>query len=595
MGAVTFKKVIVNSLRFAAAVLSLYVLSAFIDVQSSLVYALSVPIASSVIFLNIASVITERKKASLHKYNDKGVVSGFMSRRTISYIFAVLAALFLSFFILVKLYISSDIEKIALLLALPVFMIARLIAVKFASNIYSEFYKTSEIKRITYLLSAVILGILYPLTVYFAGGYGSGGSSFSDISVQSFAALTPLEGNPIAYVVGYLISFSDSLSVFLLMTASSSGSIYLTGVLAVLFAGNSLFFYGLINYIGAFSLNKNEIKGVFEPLMKKENEPDTNKFMAAFIFVLVLFFIYPAFFAFVRAEIVAKSAVFDYVKEKAKVAVEIIDGAVYRLGTIREIEIAKASIYGESRIELEKAVNKTYDEMEANVDKYLDWYYSLGGEYSRIYKLLTGSVEEYMQEKLRKAIAPSEGLNQAFAVFNENTEKAKAEIEKILQQNRLDLKDGQYKVAINTNIEDVYKKNEIKNIINLKERLILSVGASFAAGAIASKVAGRIASKTAFKTASKAAAKMAAQKGAGAALSTVTGAFTSVFTSPVGGAAIGIATGVALDKGMLKLEEAINRDQYKSEIISSLEESRRQTLKIIDDTFKDNNPSEEIP
>lgn len=590
---ITFKKIIINSLRFTAAVLSLYGLSAFIDVQSSIVYALSVPVAACVIFLNMASVITERKKAVLNKYNDKGIASAFMSRRTLSYILAVLVALFLSFFILVKLYLSSGIEKTALLLALPVFLIARVIAVKFAEKIYTEYYKPNEIKRITYLLSAVILGVLYPLTVYFAGGYGSGSSSFSDISVKAFAALAPLEGNPIAYVVGYLISFSDSLSVFLLMTASSSGSIYLTGVLALLFVGNSLFFYGVMNYIGAFSLSKNEIKGIFEPLVKKEDTPDTNKFMAAFIFVLVVFFIYPTAFVLVRAEIVAKSAVFDYVKEKAKVAVEIIDGAVYKLGTLREIEITKASIYGESRMELEKAVNKTYDEMEANVDKYLDWYYSLGAEYSRIYRLLTGSVEEYMQEKLRKAIAPSEGLNQAFAVFKENTEKAKAEVEKILQQNRLNLKDGQYKVVINTNLEDVYKKNEIKNIISLKERLFFSTGVSLAAGAIASKMAGKIASKTAFKTASKAAVKMAAKKGAGAALSTVTGAFTSVFTSPIGGAAIGIATGVALDKGMLKLEEAINRDNYKSEIISALEESRRETLKVIDDTFKDNNPSEE--
>lgn len=594
MGNSIVKKIINYPLRFLAAVVLLYVLSAFIDVQSSLVYALTVPVTACIIFLNVASIITERKKVSLQKYNDKGIASGFMNRRTLSYFFAVAVSLFLSFTILVKLYLSSDIEKIALLLTIPVFIFVKSIASKVAANVYNESYRPNEIKRITYFLSAVILGVLYPLTVYFAGGYGYGISSFSDISINAFAALAPLEGNPIAYLIGYIISFSDSLSVFLLMTASSSGSIYLTLVLAVIFAGNSLFFYGVINFAGAFTLHKNEIKDVFDPLIKQERKKNLNKFMVAFVFVLGIFFVYSAVFIFAEREIIAKSAIFDYVKEKTKVAVEIIDGTAYQLGTLRQIEIAKSAIYGESRLELENAVNKTYDDMEENVDKYLDWYYSLGAEYSRTYKLLTGSIEEYMQEKLRKSIAPSEGLNQAFATFKDKTEKAQAEIENILQQNRLYIKDSEYRIAVNTNMEDIYKRNEIKNIISLKERLIFSTGVSLAAGAIAGKMAGRIASKTAFKTASKAAVKFAAKKGVGTTLSMAAGAVSGAFLSPLGGAAVGIATGIALDKGMLKLEETINRDQYKAEIIASLEESRRETLKVIDDTFKDNNPSQVV-
>jgi hypothetical protein len=49
--------------------------------------------------------------------------------------------------------------------------------------------------------------------------------------------------------------------------------------------------------------------------------------------------------------------------------------------------------------------------MEANVDLYLDWYYSLEGEYGRIGNMLVGDLHGYMLEQFRHTLqrgAPSE-------------------------------------------------------------------------------------------------------------------------------------------------------------------------------------------
>ena len=100
------------------------------------------------------------------------------------------------------------------------------------------------------------------------------------------------------------------------------------------------------------------------------------------------------------------------------------------------------------------------------------------------------------------------------------------------------------------------------------------------------KVVGRIQKKGGDKTAAKAAAKAAAGKTVSAAAGVAAGIVSSVFTSPAGGAAIGTAAGIAIDKGLLKLEETVNREEYKKEITSSIEESRNQMLETINKAFE---------
>ena len=228
-----------------------------------------------------------------------------------------------------------------------------------------------------------------------------------------------------------------------------------------------------------------------------------------------------------------------------------------------------------------------YDDMIINTDKYLDWYYSLSAEYGRLFKLITGSIEEYMENKLKEKLMDNITKEVDLDIAEKNIEKLRENITNILETNKITKKDALYDVVTEVNVEDIYALAEVEPILDIKKRFIASTGGGLAAGAIVGTIASKVAAKTGFKTAAKAAAKAAAGKMASAAAGVAAGVVSSVFTSPLGGAAIGTATGVAIDKGLLKLEEIVKRDEYKKEITSSIEENRNQVIKMIEDSFNE--------
>ena len=232
-----------------------------------------------------------------------------------------------------------------------------------------------------------------------------------------------------------------------------------------------------------------------------------------------------------------------------------------------------------------------YDEMVINTDKYLDWYYSLSAEYNRLFKLITGSIEEYMADKLKEKLMDNLTQSVNIDVAEKNIEQLKNKIDKILEDNKITKKNALFDITTEINVEDIYSLVEIEPILDVQKRFIVSTGGGLAAGAIVGTIASKVAAKTGFKTAAKAAAKAAAGKAVSAAAGVAAGVVSSIFTSPVGGAAIGTATGVAIDKGLLKLEEIIKRDEYKKEIISSIEESRQSMINMIIKAFEENDNS----
>ncbi|MDE7314283.1 MAG: hypothetical protein K2N11_01120, partial [Mucispirillum sp.] len=156
----------------------------------------------------------------------------------------------------------------------------------------------------------------------------------------------------------------------------------------------------------------------------------------------------------------------------------------------------------------------------------------------------------------------------------------------ILDENKITEKNVHYSVTTDIKVENIYSLAEIEPLLDLKKRVIASTGGGLAAGAIAGRIAGEVAAKTGFKAAAKAAAKAAGGKAASAAVGVAAGIVSSVFTSPIGGAAIGTAAGVAIDKGLLKLEETVNREEYKKEIASCIEENRKQMLEAVNKAFE---------
>ncbi len=541
----------------------LFVASKHINTYGSLVYAILVPIVAMFSTLAIFYSVTVRKRLHSVQYNQNFFTNVFIKSRRLPYIVTTVICFIIAMYLPVKLYLMSAIELSATIITLAT-SIALAIAIN--KKIYNVDYNIYGLGRSLKFISIMLSIIIYPLLMLIA-------RSYIEIETLTFESekLQSLSTNAIAYTIANFIILSDSLPNALSQIVANSSLIkYLIELIFL----NGLFFYGLINITNSSLLTKASLIDALTPIDKESAA--THKFLSALYLTILLIFIYPSLFIVLQNSATEHQA---EIADAAKTTAELIDNQTYKVGTYLELEHARFNyLKNNERTDIIGSINTQFDTMVSNVDSYLDWYYGLGAEYSRIFTLITGTLEEYLMENLQKKLAQgAEGSRIQVMNFIDNATKYINEVDAIKAKNILDLPRDQVDIILKINSAgNQYAQSDNVDFIGLKERLIIS-GTSGIAGAIAAKVA----SKTIFKTASKAAAKIVVQKGMSATAGALAGGVSSIFTSPVGGVAIGVGVGVAIDKSLLELEEAVSRDEYKAEIINTIEQERTEILNLL--------------
>ena len=574
------KKISMLFIKFLFAFILLYLLSVFISYFGMVVYAFSVILISAPVILHNAARFSLKKEIKLIEFEKTKKLYKFLSGKTIGYIIIIIFGVTLGFIIPVRIYLFSSIEFLCLIIIFPLLIIARFISTKLVFSIYNDKFAPYKIETLSYILTSFFTAVIFPILTYYLKDI-SFHIPFLDNEISS------LEYNYAAYMIGSLLEVFDNLSYTILNTeVIRTAPLWVFLMALIIVSGGGFVFYGIVSFISFFFIKKENLEKVFKS-PAKSNEEKINKFLTAFIITLLTIFIYPSIFAAVTYIAAAKQELVTNTIKANTVAVEVINGVMYKEGTLNQMQIAADIAYGATKDEIIASVNKMYDDMIINTDKYLDWYYSLSAEYGRLFKLITGSIEEYMENKLKEKLMDNITKEVDLDIAEKNIEKLRENITNILETNKITKKDALYDVVTEVNVEDIYALAEVEPILDIKKRFIASTGGGLAAGAIVGTIASKVAAKTGFKTAAKAAAKAAAGKMASAAAGVAAGVVSSVFTSPLGGAAIGTATGVAIDKGLLKLEEIVKRDEYKKEITSSIEENRNQVIKMIEDSFNE--------
>lgn len=217
------------------------------------------------------------------------------------------------------------------------------------------------------------------------------------------------------------------------------------------------------------------------------------------------------------------------------------------------------------------------------VDAYLDWYFSLGAEWSRFITLLTGDVDLLLQAKFSQMVMSSPEIAEHLSVVQRSYEAqwehlvgARSRALDLLSRNRLILDESQCKV-----IEEFSMTQVTAQWDTSQARLVSGSGAGLVAGVLAAKVTTKAMSKTAMKTAGVALTKAAAKKGVGKALATATGAVIGTLAAPglgtaagaVIGAGAGVAVGVGIDLVALMAEEGLTRDDMRKQLLNAVSES----------------------
>lgn len=280
-------------------------------------------------------------------------------------------------------------------------------------------------------------------------------------------------------------------------------------------------------------------------------------------------------------------------EQEAKAAVGWINpcrepdaAAVNRLRTESDGRLLQAG--AAAKLQAERQVDETVEElfrdMEQGVDAYLDWYFTILGEYERLAALATGDFADLMAEQLDAYLFGETG-------FVEKLARADTEIA-LAAQSEMAAVAGTLGQRIQQSVRadpcglGALDLSAFGDLERDQLRASASAGTGLVAGALTAKVLakkasaaviGKITAKKGFQMAAAAAGKVAAKKG-GSVLLSAAGA--TVVCSPGGplaaicGIVAGAAAWLAVDKAFVEIDEARFRDQMREDILAAMNEER---------------------
>ncbi len=560
------------------------------------IYIFAIPLVAASMYAS-----TIRQIRLMHIFTSRGFIFRFCSGRLIRYIFWTAWSLVSSVFILLVLYKYTFSEWMLLLISIPIFKLYYVAALKYLSKEIKTFIAVSFALSSARLFCALTMGII-SLLVFVIFGSSQSFETLSDAVEHQRSFYHNFNGSDLIFEISNYASFIEGLKYYTISQISTSFDII---NLTVSFLGSVFIYYNVFLCFTFLIVPIRELKRIFLPFDTDINLPTRGASLAFPVAVFVFFsiFIYVPLFYYFEIALSNNPQIAESRKKIERIvttSVEQIGDKLYKEGTLEAIESYKREFF--QRIELENKkfeleIDRAYDKMLLNVDSYLDWYYSLAGEYSRIAKLLLNELESYLAEKFEEHMQlnnPFEGLTHALQEFYSNNEQIEIEfdnkVKKLLSKSAIQEPIKKYKIT--TKVKSIQNLTDYEDHLTFNARLLGSGTGTLAGGVlsaiIAKKIANKIMLKGTIKMAAKALGKVIAGKaGAGAAGaaggaavgaavgSIIPGAGTAVGAA-IGGIVGAITVGVTVDKLLLMLEEAISREDFKKEIVQSINESKNE-------------------
>jgi hypothetical protein len=368
-----------------------------------------------------------------------------------------------------------------------------------------------------------------------------------------------------------------------------------------------MLFYLTGMFLCALALDRSELRRSVGPLSEETDVPPLPAVSLAMVsaigsfvllFIMLPFSVYTEFWARAQQPVLVE---FD---SAMTLQLERIGDAWYRPGTWDSLQELRSGMLDNLELDRERLVREVdgaFDSMEANVDAFLDWYYSLSAEYLRIAKLLTGELDAYLADKLGEYLQRGDSFDRVESVLREilqGQEVLESEYlqraQALLASNRVQPGDVPVEPLRELSLADVLTPPVHEELLTLQTRLWTTGSGATAAGVmtamITAKISSRILAKGSFKLAVKALGKVVASKASGAAMgagagatagaamgSVVPGVGTAI-GAVIGGIAGGILAGIGIDKVLIEIEESISREAFRADILAVIDEARAEFL-----------------
>ena len=310
------------------------------------------------------------------------------------------------------------------------------------------------------------------------------------------------------------------------------------------------------------------------------------RFVPLVIWCLVFLLCYGLFFS--TANTIVSPAVVTSVEKTigdiegiVHIAVERINGIAVKTGTRDKIVTATADVLSEAEERAIAEANLYFDQMLSGVDAYLDWYYSMGGQWAQLWNMVkgtfTGSLSDYMtgyiSDRMSYYITPDSDFSQSFSRIQEETGvKIRTLASAIIEENRVDIvEDGsvEYSISIDVTLDDIILSVTSEDFQHAGKIAGAGIVAGFAGNYFAKKMVNKLVTGKVSKMAIKEATEKVVTKAVSYAIP---------FVGPV--------VGIAVDYLGTKLDEAFNRNEYREEILAGINSERESVILQIREDFR---------
>lgn len=553
------------------------------------IFVCSVPIALSGLYL-----VSIAKIQRLTYYASKGWLYGLAKRRIFATLFWSSWALITSFLMLLVCQSYTDLEWIVFLLVIPLFWGVFQIMRRHIAKEFKSYLITAQALRIARRITPLLMLLLHAAFVILFAELPHYDSLQAAIRAQQTDAAIPAGSSAIIHELSQLLAYYNGAKHYAIGHLGKADAM-LAGILFA--AGGFAIFFNACAMLSCLLIPRAEYRRLFAPLSDAVTPPPAMPGRIAItlgILTFVTFFVYLPGLASLENVVQQRSPRFTETRLALDFMVERIDDSYYLPGTVAQIQAAQlktmAAMTDITSAQLLAEADTAFARMESNVDAFLDWYYQLSTEYLRVAKLLTGDVEDLLAKQLADSLAHGMPFQRFDAMVTQALAQRDAALlayqetmAGILECNRVEVPDNAaIRIAQTLALADIGRLPAAPEWIGIETRL----GAGGVAGVVTTVMVKKIAGKGVFKLAATSAGKLLAGKVAGAAGGIASGAATGAAIgslvpgagtaagAAIGGVVGGVLTGLAVDKGLLILEEAVNRDAFRQEIITVIQETR---------------------
>lgn len=254
-------------------------------------------------------------------------------------------------------------------------------------------------------------------------------------------------------------------------------------------------------------------------------------------------------------------------------------------------EFARMAAREEARVaqQTHRAVGDAFDALAPGIEAYLDWFYSLGGEYSRLGAAVVGNAQGYLQDAFVERVFGEDFATDLGAELDRIERDSTARIGDELDRYQSALRDA-YGARDCAGAHAELLRDPLALVTPQPARLAQTAPGTMASAATAGVIvsarvgasaAARVASGSAFRVGAQALGRAAASRlgavatGAGAGASVCLWGGPLAFVCGIGAAGVAWFT---IDYGVLRLQELVRRDDMEAEIRAALNETRAETL-----------------